>query len=100
MLRCVYVARLICSDESCADQARGAQNLEELDTLVCACGCAPAVIGWPNHLDEPAAHTSSCDWAAQLSCLTLPHIAQFLRPALSGRGSTTNVRPTAHPPDG
>jgi len=57
MLFCVYVARLICSDESCADQARGgAQTLEELDTLVCDCGCALAVIGWPDHFDEAAAH--------------------------------------------
>jgi hypothetical protein len=40
----VYAARLICSDEVYADQARGeAQILKELDTLVCDCGCALAV---------------------------------------------------------
>jgi hypothetical protein len=41
----------------CADHARGeAQIPEELDTLVCDCGCALAVVGWPDHLDDPAAH--------------------------------------------
>jgi hypothetical protein len=57
MLPCVYVARLICSDEACADETFGeAQTLEELDALVCDCGCALAVIGWPNHLDDAAAY--------------------------------------------
>jgi hypothetical protein len=56
MLPCVYVARLICSDESCADEALGeSQTLAEFHTLVCDCGCALAVIGWPDHLDDPAA---------------------------------------------
>jgi len=42
----VYVARLICSDEACAEQALAeAQTLEELETLVCDCRCALAVIG-------------------------------------------------------
>ena len=57
MLPCVYVARLICSDELCVDEALGeAPTLEELDALVCDCGCALAVIGWPDHLDEARAH--------------------------------------------
>jgi hypothetical protein len=57
MLPCVYVARLICSDEACAAQALGdAQTLEELATIVCDCGCALTEIGWPDHLDDSAAH--------------------------------------------
>jgi hypothetical protein len=46
MLPCVYVARMVCSDESRAEQALGdAQTLEELEALVCDCGCALAVVG-------------------------------------------------------
>jgi hypothetical protein len=53
----VYVARLICSDEACAEQALAqAQTLEELETLVCGCRCALAVIGWPDDLDDPVGH--------------------------------------------
>jgi hypothetical protein len=49
----VYVARLICSDEACAEQALAeAQTLEELETLVCDCRCALVVIGWPDDLDD------------------------------------------------
>jgi hypothetical protein len=58
----MYVARLVCSDEACADEALAeARTLEELDTFVCdcdcgcGCGCALAIIGWPDHVDEPAA---------------------------------------------
>jgi hypothetical protein len=54
----MYVARLVCSDEACADEALAeARTLEELDTFVCDCdcGCALAIIGWPDHVDEPAA---------------------------------------------
>lgn len=52
---------MICSDESCAEQALGdAQTLEELDALVCDCGCALAMIGWPDHLDDVARMASSC----------------------------------------
>jgi hypothetical protein len=52
----MYVARLICSDEACADEALAeAHTLEELDMFVCDCGCALAILGWPDHVDEPAA---------------------------------------------
>jgi hypothetical protein len=54
----MYVARLVCSHEACADEALAeARTLEELDTFVCGCGCgcALAIIGWPDHVDEPAA---------------------------------------------
>ena len=51
----MYVARLICSDEACAAEALAeAHTLAELDTLVCDCGCALAIVGWPDHLDDPA----------------------------------------------
>jgi hypothetical protein len=51
----MYVARLACSDEACAEEALAeARTLEELDTLVCDCGCALAVVGWADHVDEPA----------------------------------------------
>jgi hypothetical protein len=52
----MYAARLVCSDESCADEALAeARTLEELETFVCGCGCALAIVGWPDHVDEPAA---------------------------------------------
>jgi hypothetical protein len=51
----MYVARLVCSDEACADEALAeARTLEELDTFVCDCGCALAIVGWPDHVDRPA----------------------------------------------
>ena len=51
----MYVARLVCSDEACADKALAeARTLAELDTFVCDCGCALAIVGWPDHVDEPA----------------------------------------------
>ena len=44
---------MICSDEACADEALAeAQTLEELDLLACDCGCALAVIGFPDHADD------------------------------------------------
>jgi hypothetical protein len=50
----MYVARLICSDEACAAEAIAeAQTLAELDTFVCDCGCALAIVGWPDHVAEP-----------------------------------------------
>ena len=50
----MYVARLICSDEACATQALAeARVAGELETLVCDCGCAHAIIAWPDHSDDP-----------------------------------------------
>jgi hypothetical protein len=51
----VYIARLICSDEDCADEivAEG-RTLEELETLACECGCGLQLIGWPDRIDDPA----------------------------------------------
>lgn len=52
----MYTARLVCSDDACADEALAeAPTLEELDAFVCDCGCALAIVGWPDHVDEPAA---------------------------------------------
>jgi hypothetical protein len=52
----MYIARLVCSDAGCAGEALAeARTLEELDSFVCDCGCALAIVGWPDHVDEPAA---------------------------------------------
>jgi hypothetical protein len=52
----MYIARLVCSDAACAEEALAeAQTLEELDTFVCDCGGALAIVGWPDHVEEPAA---------------------------------------------
>jgi hypothetical protein len=51
----VYVARLICSDAECAAEAAAeARTIRELDSLACDCGCALAIIAWPDWIDEPA----------------------------------------------
>jgi hypothetical protein len=51
----VYVARLICSDAECAAEAASeARSIRELESLLCDCGCALAIIGWPDWIDEPA----------------------------------------------
>ena len=41
----VLVARLICSDPACAEEAEEhAASVEELQTFVCACGCGLEVL--------------------------------------------------------
>jgi hypothetical protein len=86
MLRCVYVARLICSDESCATHARGdAQTLEELDTLVCDCGCALAIIGWPDHLDDPAARGVLMQIGSAAESSHPPHNAAWVASEVPGK---------------
>jgi hypothetical protein len=52
---CVYVARLICSDADCAAEAASeAPTIRELESLICDCGCALAIVGWADWVDEPA----------------------------------------------
>ncbi len=49
----MYIARLICSDQACADEiVAEARTLAELETLACDCGCALEVIGWPDDVDD------------------------------------------------
>ena len=49
----MYVARLACADAECADEVvLEAATLAELETLICECGCALAVIGWPDVVAE------------------------------------------------
>jgi hypothetical protein len=38
--------RLVCSDPDCADVFEAFGPLEEVEALVCKCGCALQVIGW------------------------------------------------------
>ena len=52
----MYSARLVCSDPGCANElAVEVATLRELETLMCDCGCALAVIGWPEVAAEPLA---------------------------------------------
>jgi hypothetical protein len=52
----MYTARLICSDSDCAAEVTAeALTLRELGTLLCDCGCALEVIGWPDVAAEPLA---------------------------------------------
>jgi len=52
----MYVARLVCSDADCAEGLTAeAATLRELETLICDCGCALEVIGWPDFAAEPVA---------------------------------------------
>jgi hypothetical protein len=51
----MFVARLVCSDTACAAEATAeARTPRELESLLCECGCALEVIGWPDWADEPA----------------------------------------------
>ncbi len=51
----MYVARLICSDEACAEEILAeARTLAELETLACDCGCALQVISISEAADAPA----------------------------------------------
>jgi hypothetical protein len=55
-IRSMFVARLICSDMACAAELEAeAGTLAELETLMCECGCALEVIGWPDSVGEPVA---------------------------------------------
>lgn len=52
----MYIARLVCSDEACAEElTQETATLAELQTLLCDCGCALEVIGWPDVAAEPLA---------------------------------------------
>jgi hypothetical protein len=52
---CVFIARLICSDAACAAEVSAEAGSEgELESLICDCGCALEVIGWPDWVDEPS----------------------------------------------
>jgi hypothetical protein len=52
----MYTARLVCSDPACAEEIAGdTATLRELESLVCDCGCALEVIGWPDVAAEPLA---------------------------------------------
>ncbi|HEX2016426.1 MAG TPA: hypothetical protein VGN69_07005 [Solirubrobacteraceae bacterium] len=50
----MLIATLICSEERCpAEFEARAATLRELEALACDCGCALAVVGWP---DEDPQH--------------------------------------------
>jgi hypothetical protein len=52
----MYTARLACSDPVCAEELTAeTATLRELQTLICECGCALEVIGWPDVAAEPLA---------------------------------------------
>ena len=54
--RVMYTARLVCSDPACAEEiAAEAATLHELEALLCDCGCALTVVGWPDVDAEPLA---------------------------------------------
>lgn len=49
----VYIARLICSDEACAERlVHEADTLDELEALACECGCTFQVLGVPDWVEE------------------------------------------------
>ena len=52
----MYTARLVCSDPGCAEEVTAdTATLRELGTLLCDCGCALEIIGWPDVAAEPLA---------------------------------------------
>jgi hypothetical protein len=62
----VYIARLICSDEACAERlVEEAQTLEELEAMACDCGCTFQVLGVPDFVEETAVVVSLHRWRAR-----------------------------------
>jgi hypothetical protein len=56
MMAAMYMARLICSDEACGENAIAeAQTLDQLDGLACDCRYGLQIIGWPDHRDDEIA---------------------------------------------
>ena len=54
-MRAMFVARLICSDSDCAEEQEiHAASLEELERLMCDCGCALELIAWPDWAQDSA----------------------------------------------
>ncbi len=51
-MRPMFVARLICSDTDCAEERLlEAETIAELEAMACDCGCALAIIGWPDWVE-------------------------------------------------
>jgi len=50
----MFIARLQCSDEACAEQTVAeAPTLAELETLSCErCGCGLAILAWPDWVED------------------------------------------------
>ncbi len=69
----MYVARLICSDERCAEEILAeARTLEELETLACDCGCGLELIAWPDHVTDEAGHdTADVDGVVEVVVIPL-----------------------------
>jgi hypothetical protein len=45
----MYTARLVCTDPGCSEEVVAqAATLRELEALVCDCGCALELVGWPD----------------------------------------------------
>jgi hypothetical protein len=52
----MYTATLVCSDPACAEEIAGeTATLRELEALICDCGCALEIVGWPDVEAEPLA---------------------------------------------
>jgi len=52
----MYTARLVCSDPGCPEALTAeTATLAELESLLCDCGCALEVVGWPDVAAEPLA---------------------------------------------
>jgi hypothetical protein len=50
----VYVARLVCSDPGCAAELDAeALTQQELETLICDCGCGLEIVGWADWVQGP-----------------------------------------------
>jgi hypothetical protein len=43
-MRAMFIALLICSDESCAEELESWGTLEELEASACDCGCSLQVL--------------------------------------------------------
>ena len=46
----VFGVELVCSDEACAEAVEAVGHLDELDMLLCECGCTLQIVAvWETH---------------------------------------------------
>ena len=72
----MYIARVICSDEECADWlVVEAETLDELEALACECGCTYQVLGVPDFVEETSVVVPLHRRRARIKPPPLPHAA-------------------------
>ena len=51
----MFRALVTCPDDDCAEAFDAVAELAQLEALICDCGCALEIVGWPDVEAEPLA---------------------------------------------